>query len=44
MPVEETANMMILMAAIAESDGNVDFALPYWNLIVRWADYLKERI
>ncbi|MCK9316374.1 MAG: DUF4965 domain-containing protein [Verrucomicrobia bacterium] len=43
MPVEETANMMILMAAIAESDGNVDFALPYWNLIVRWADYLREK-
>jgi len=43
MPVEETANMMIILAAIAQADGNADFVLPYWNLIVRWADYLREK-
>ena len=43
MPVEETANMMILLGAIAEIDGNVDFIKPYWNLITRWADFLREK-
>ena len=43
MPVEETANMLLILAAITEADGNADFVAPYWPLIVRWADYLREK-
>jgi len=43
MPVEETANMLILLSAICEIDGSADFVAPFWPLIVRWADFLREK-
>jgi hypothetical protein len=43
MPVEESGNMLLLMAAIARVDGNPEFSRPYWPLLAKWAQYLKEK-
>ena len=43
MPVEETGNMLIMLGAIAQHDGNADFVEPYWPQIRRWAQYLQEK-
>ncbi len=43
MPVEETGNLLILMAAVAEMEGQPDFANLYWPLLEKWAGYLKQK-
>ena len=43
MPVEESGNLLCLMGAIAQMEGNPGFASTYWKQLEQWAGYLKEK-
>ena len=43
MPVEETANILILLDVIARADGNADYANEYWPILETWAKYLLAK-
>ena len=42
MPVEETGNMLLLLAALAQRTGSAALAQRYWPLCEKWAAYLRE--
>ncbi len=43
MPVEECGNMLLLVAAVCQAVGNVDYAVRYWDTLSQWAAYLGEK-
>ena len=42
MPLEEAGNMLTLIAQCCKLDGNANYALPYWDILTTWADYLVD--
>ncbi|HEX8202623.1 MAG TPA: DUF4965 domain-containing protein, partial [Isosphaeraceae bacterium] len=42
MPVEESANLILLCDAIARLDGDADFASRWWPQLTRWEAYLER--
>lgn len=42
MPVEESGNMILLTAAVALYNGDLDYARTHWETMSRWAEYLSE--
>jgi len=43
MPVEECGNMLLLVTAIAQAEGDAELARRYWDLLSTWAEYLKAK-
>ncbi len=42
MPVEESANLLLMVTALARAEGNASFARHYWPQLEAWAAYLKQ--
>jgi hypothetical protein len=42
MPVEESGNMLILTAAVAQMDGNAQYAAKHWDVLTIWTNYLVD--
>jgi hypothetical protein len=44
MPMEESANMLLMLAGVVQRLNTSDFLQPYWNLTEIWAQYLNSTL
>ena len=44
MPMEESANMLMMLANLVQRLNTTDFLQPYWNLMETWAQYLNSTL
>jgi len=44
MPIEETGNMLMMLAKIAVDQKNIDYLQKYWPLLHTWADFLTSSL
>ncbi len=43
MPVEESGDILLLVAAVSHAENDASFARRYWPLLTKWAEYLKAK-
>ncbi len=43
MPVEESGNMLIMLDALGQEEGNWRLSERYWPQLSKWADYLRDK-
>ncbi len=43
MPVEESGDMILLVAAMAHAENSTAYAASHWPVLTKWADYLLEK-
>lgn len=43
MPVEESGNMLALTLALANIEGNAQYAEKHWDVLTTWVDYLVDK-
>lgn len=44
MPMEESANMLLMLAGIVQRLNTTDFLQPYWTVMETWAQYLNSSL
>ncbi|MCC7159839.1 MAG: DUF4965 domain-containing protein [Ignavibacteria bacterium] len=44
MPMEESANMLLMLAGVVQRLAKSDFLDPYWNTMEIWAQYLNSTL
>jgi glutaminase A-like protein/uncharacterized protein DUF5127/uncharacterized protein DUF4964 len=43
MPVEESGNMILMIAALTDAEHDASFAKRHWPLVTKWADFLLAK-
>src|SRR2546421_2343158 len=43
MPVDERGNMLVLLAALGQKQGNWHLAQQYWPQLEKWAEFLRAK-